>query len=101
MARTVELSEVEIQRLFIRDHEWERTHPTWKALKPKKNFNEFRAGDETTAEYANRIGTSFGFPEEVLSQWIYPHYFNWHTVQNYGWIDFERVLFVREVWGTD
>lgn len=96
-----DLTEDDIRRLFLTDEEWERTHSSWKALKPRRNFNEWRSTDETEEEYAARINALFGFPAPVLSQWIYPHYFNWHTVQNYGWIDYSRVSFVEESWLTE
>lgn len=100
MTKQREMTEVEIRRMHISDGDWERTHPTWKALKPRRNFNELRASDESRSSYAKRIGAEFGFPEEVLTQWLYGLYYDADTLQNYAWIDFSRVTFIREVWET-
>ena len=90
-----------VHRFWISDEEWERTHSSWKALRPRKVFRESRSTDETDSEYAARIGAAFGFPEEVLTQWINPHYFNQETVNNYAWIDFSTVAFTKERWTTE
>lgn len=100
MTKQRELTEIEIRRMHISDSDWERTHPTWKALKPRRSFNELRASDESRATYAKRIGAEFGFPEAVLTQWLYGLYYNADTLRNYAWIDFSRVTFIREAWAT-
>ncbi len=86
--------ETRTRRLFLKDHEWERTHASWKALKPRRNFDVGSPTDETKLQYAERVR----IPVEVTSEWLYPHFYNWHTVQNYGWIDYDRVTFVSEGW---
>jgi hypothetical protein len=96
-----EITDATVHRLWISDEEWARTHPSWKALRPHKVFSECRSTDETDREYAARIGAEFGFPEEVLAQWINPHYFNQNTVNNYAWIDFTTVEFTKERWTTE
>lgn len=37
----------------------------------------------------------YKIPLMVIEQWIYPHYYNHHTVNNYGWIDFRYASFFK------
>jgi hypothetical protein len=86
------LDETEIRRLFVTDEEWNRTSPSWKALKPRRNFDQVDPSDETTEAFHARVGaTGFNMPYLVIDQWLYPHYYNRNTVNNYGWLDYARV----------
>lgn len=79
--------------MYISDEEWERTSPSWKTLKPLKNFNQLKDTDESERQCYERLSDRFNIPFDVISQWIYPHYFNRHTVNNYGWIDYSNCHF--------
>ena len=83
----------EIRRLYIDDEQWNRTSSSWKHLEPKKNFNCFDENDETIFEYCERVAEVIATPENVAEQWLYCHYYNGHTVDNYGWIDYKNSLF--------
>lgn len=87
------MDEIEIRRLYISDDQWERTSSSWKALKPKKNFNEIDLSDETVQEDRERLLPKFDIPLEVLDQWLYGLYYNSHTVDNYGWLDYRKCSF--------
>lgn len=89
-----ELTEDEIRRLFISDEQWSRTHATWKALRPKRNFDTYCESDESVEDYAKRIGV----PLELAEQWLYGLFYWSHVTDNYGWIDYSTVEFVRERW---
>ncbi len=49
--------EIRIRRHYIPDDEvWERSHNTWKQLKPRLNFNyRLDPSNETPLEYSQRI----------------------------------------------
>ena len=85
------LSEIQVRRLYIDDIEWERTSESWKDMKPNRDFNSFSDFDESVEDYYFRLKKRFGIPKEVLEQWLYGLYYNRNTVNNYGWIDFDRV----------
>ncbi len=85
--------EIEIRRLHIEDEQWERTSSSWKALKPFKNFNRFDETDESIEQYCGRVKNIIDVPLEVADQWLYCHYYNGHTVDNYGWIDYFNAEF--------
>ena len=87
------MDDIETRRLFMEDHEWERTSASWKSLKPHRDFNQFRETDETTIEYHLRLQKTFDIPFDVVDQWLYPHYYNINTTNNYGWIDYNLVSF--------
>jgi hypothetical protein len=87
------MDEIEIRRLYMEDDEWERTSETWKSLKPRCDFNQSRETDETEIEYYHRLQDTFSFPLDVIEQWLYPHYYNVNTINNYGWLDYSRVAF--------
>lgn len=89
------MNEVEIRRLHIPDKCWERTSLSWKSLKPSRNFNEIKETDETKLACYKRLKKKFNIPLEVIEQWIYPHYYNIKTVNNYGWIDYSESTFVK------
>jgi hypothetical protein len=58
------------RQLYIDDEVWERSHNTWKQLKPKRNFDSCDSSDETPLEYSQRIISIFNnIPIEVLIQW--------------------------------
>ena len=84
---------LEIRRIFLKDSEWERTSESWKALKPLRDFNQLRESDETVQEYCLRLRPRFNIPLEVAAQWLYGLYYNAETTNNYGWIDYDRVIF--------
>jgi len=88
-----DMSEAQIRNLFIHDSQWERTSPSWKSLKPNKNFDHFDENDEDINSYYKRINKTYNIPKAVLEQWLYIHYYNGHTVDNYGWINFNKVTF--------
>lgn len=83
----------EIRRLFIEDDEWERTSVSWKALIPLRDFNCRRDNDELPRQQYLRLLPKFDIPLEVIEQWIYIHYYNRHTVNNYGWLNYNKVRF--------
>jgi uncharacterized CHY-type Zn-finger protein len=87
------MNEIEIRRMYISDECWERTSQSWKKLKPLRNFDEFKESDETKLECYNRLKNKFNIPLEVIEQWIYPHYYNKNSVNNYGWIDYSKSVF--------
>jgi|GEM_PF-1486665 len=87
------MSEVQIRNLFIDDSQWERTSPSWKSLKPNKNFDHIDVNDEDVDNYYKRINETYKIPKPVLEQWLYIHYYNGHTVDNYGWINYNNVRF--------
>jgi len=86
---------IEIRRLFIDDEIWERTSGSYKALMPHRDFNCHRDDDETPQQHFMRLRPQFDVPLEVIEQWLYPLYFNIHSVINYGWLDYERVRFTE------
>lgn len=85
--------ETEIRRIFMDDYEWERTSQSWKCLKPHRDFNQFRETDESAVEYQHRLERKFKIPLDVIEQWLYCHYYNVNTVNNYGWIDYSQASF--------
>jgi hypothetical protein len=85
------LSDIEVRRLYIDDFEWERTSDSWKDLIPKRDFNSFNLSDESVDDYYLRLKERFNIPKLVLEQWLYGLYYNVHTVNNYGWIDFDKI----------
>lgn len=88
--------EIETRRNYISDEQWERTSASWKQLKPLRNFDHFSADDETPEEQFARLNAAgFHLPVQVIEQWLYPHYYNAQTVDNYGWIDYRKVRFVE------
>lgn len=87
--------QTEIRRLYITDKEWERTSESWKALKPNKNFNRISDSDESLCDYHLRLNSRFNIPIEVLEQWLYNLYYDKRSVNNYGWMDFDRIEFVK------
>jgi len=91
----MQYTDPEIRRLHIDDYQWERTSPSWKLLEPKKNFNTFDENDETILGYCKRVGGVIDVPVEVADQWLYCHYYNRSTVNNYGWIDYRHAIFHR------
>lgn len=95
------MNESEVRRLHLTDEQWNRTSASWKELKPKRNFNELDLSDETVREYRDRLLPKYAIPYDVLDQWLYEHYYNTHTVDNYGWIDYSRCHFSLERFDTD
>lgn len=87
--------------MFLEDKEWERTHPTWKSLIPRRDFDSQSPNDETVEQYHDRIRGRFNIPLDVITQWLYPHYYNRRMVNNYGWLDFSLVGFNVEHWSLD
>ena len=78
---------------IVGETEWERTSDSWKALRPKKNFNEIDLSDESVAEYCARVADIIKIPHEVAEQWLYNLYSCGNTIDNYGWIDFRNAEF--------
>jgi hypothetical protein len=91
-----ELSFEEIRRLYMNDEEWERTSNSWKSLIPHKNFNKFDVTDETPRRHYERLVKRFNIPLEVIEQWIYPLYYNRNSTNNYGWLDFDSIVFIKK-----
>lgn len=89
------MDEITVRRHFIKDREWDRTSESWKLLKPYRNFDHFDESDETAADYQQRIQNILSVPLDVVEQWLYCHYYNAHTVNNYGWLDFFNVEISR------
>lgn len=76
--------------------DWNRTSSAWKQLKPLRNFNEFSPDDESVDQCFDRLSKAgFRIPHSVIEQWIYAHYYNDRTINNYGWIDYRKVSFVE------
>ena len=88
--------DIEIRRLFISNDEWKRTSQSWKDLKPHLKLDRLDPLDETQEAYRIRLADAgFVVPRLVLDQWLYPHYFNRNTVNNYGWLDYTRVSWLE------
>ncbi|MBD2244150.1 hypothetical protein [Nostoc sp. FACHB-888] len=86
--------EIRIRRFYIPDEVWERSHNTWKKLKPRRNFNYREPSDETPLEYSQRIISIFNnIPTHVLIQWQFEHIYDFDMVNNYGWINYHQVTF--------
>lgn len=84
---------VEVRRLFMDDHVWERASPSWKDLGPLRDFNCLRDTDESPAQHTERLKPRFDIPHDVIDQWLYRLYYNSHSVNNYGWLDYDRIRF--------
>ena len=91
----------EIRRLHIDDYQWDRTSHSWKLLEPRKNFNEIDENDESIEDYCQRIKDVIEVPYNVADQWLYCHYYNGNTVNNYGWISYREAVFERVTITTD
>lgn len=87
------MDEIEIRRLFISDNEWERTSESWKKLKPRRNFNQISIDDESPRDCFVRLNRMFNIPIEVIEQWLYKHYYDQNSVNNFGWIDYAQSEF--------
>ncbi|MEH2108030.1 hypothetical protein [Nostoc sp.] len=93
--------EIRIRRHYIPDDEvWERSHNTWKQLKPRLNFNyRLDPSNETPLEYSQRIISIFNnIPIDVLLQWQFEHIYDLDMVNNYGWINYHQVTFNLVYW---
>ncbi|MBK1649641.1 hypothetical protein [Rhabdochromatium marinum] len=90
------LNEEDVRRLYMDDIEWDRTSDSWKALIPNRNFNTFDVSDETPEEYQRRLRPRFRIPIQVLEQWLYPLYYDRTSTNNYGWLDYDKIEFVRQ-----
>ena len=77
----------------MEDYAWERKSTTWKALKPLRDFNTTHESDETTQQHHLRLWPRFHISLEVIEQWLYPHYCDVNSVNNYGWLNFDEVSF--------
>jgi len=78
-----------------------KVHDTWKLLKPKENekYENFRF-----EEYYNRVQNIqklSHIPKAILEQWIYYHHQEYHTLQNYAWINYENIEFRIEKWSFE
>jgi hypothetical protein len=62
-------------------------HKSWERFKPNENENL-----NNCKNYYNRIGELI-IPEEVIHQWIFPHFYEPNSVKNYSWIDLDNVKF--------
>ena len=87
------MNDMAIRRMYLSDEEWERTSRSWKEMKPLRNYNQLEISDESEEDCHKRLHGIFGIPLDVISQWIYPHYYNSNTVKNYGWIDYRESTF--------
>lgn len=70
---------------------------SWLELKPNEDEN---GNPEWFDLYYSRIAQKRKFshiPKDVLHQWIHPHHKNDHTLKNYSWIDFEKVMFQKYI----
>ena len=77
------------------DFQWNRTSESWKSLIPKRNFNTFALSDETEEEHRERLLPRFDIPLEVIQQWLYPLYYDGNSTDNYGWIDYDNIEFIK------
>jgi len=89
------ITEKEIRRLYVPDEIWQLTSESWRALMPRRNFNQISDSDETEFEHYSRLKPEFNIPLDVIDQWLYPHFYNYETVKNYGWIDYRRASFKK------
>ena len=98
-----ELNEIEVRRLHISDEQWERTSPSWKELRPFRDFNYFLNPESETEEayFARLNAAGFQIPRLVLDQWLYGLYYDCHTVDNYGWIDYRKARFSETTLSTE
>jgi hypothetical protein len=70
---------------------------SWRDLAPRGNGQH----SEPPESYLNRIRLNDAYdhiPDEVFTQWIYPHHRNDQTLQNYAWLDYTLVRFDTEEW---
>lgn len=93
-------NENEIRRRYATDQQWAKTSLSWRALKPKINFDTIDETDESISEYCNRVLKVVHLPYEVAEQWLYRLYFNPHNILNYGWIEYENIDFVLSKFST-
>jgi len=70
-------------------------------MEPNRNFNNFDEKDEPILDYCRRVKNVVDVPEEVAEQWLYCHYYNGHTVDNYGWLDYREAKFDKVAITTD
>ncbi len=94
-------TETEIRRMHIEDEQWFRTSESWKLLIPQRNFNQLTDADEFITEYCKRVDDIIHVPIAVADQWLYCHYYNADTVDNYGWINYEQSIFELGMMGTE
>ncbi|MEO8606243.1 MAG: hypothetical protein ABI690_00050 [Chloroflexota bacterium] len=88
------MNDIETRRRYLTDAQWARTSSSWKEIKPLRDFNQFRLTDETKDQCFQRLQLAgYRIPALVIDQWIYQHYYNSHTVDNYGWIDYREAEF--------
>ena len=76
-------------------------HKSWLELKPNENED---GNQEWFDEYYKRIKLKKEFkniPKEVFEQWIHAHHKNYETLNNYAWIDYEKVEFKLLKWSFE
>lgn len=79
-----------------------RMHQSWADMIPVRNFDHLDENDETFEAYAWRIQKSFpNIPKDVLKQWMFLHIYNPHMIDNYGWINFGKVIFSEVDWSHE
>lgn len=100
IARESELSIDDIRCLNVTssyargyDEYLNRTSDSWKALIPHCNFNSFSDSNESDKDCYLRLKSRFNIPLEVFEQWLYFHYYEPNTIDNYAWIDYDRIKF--------
>lgn len=85
---------INLSNYDVQDYQWGRTSTTWKDLIPLRDFNEgFSENDESPQQYYLRLKSRFNIPLEVIDQWLYLHYLNINTINNYGWLNYDQVRF--------
>ena len=70
-----------------------RISDSWKALIPHYNFNSSSDSDESANDCCLRLKSRFDIPLEIFEQWLYCHYYEPNTIDNYAWIDYDRIQF--------
>jgi hypothetical protein len=95
------MNDLATRRLYISDEQWKRTSPSWKKMKPLRDFNSSNENDETVEACCRRLKSIFNIPLEVVDQWLFGLYYNVNTVDNYGWIDYYNVSFKKTTIGVE
>lgn len=78
-----------------------RIHESWEFMRPNENE---KSEDFRFEEYFERIRTNkrlCHIPKTIFEQWIYYHHSKEHSLQNYAWINYERIEFDLCEWDYD
>jgi hypothetical protein len=78
-----------------------KIHPSWEFMRPNKNekYQDFRF-----EEYYKRVSANKKLnhiPKTIFDQWIYYQHQEPNTLNNYAWINYEKIQFEIEEWSYD